>query len=128
MVSRWLRHADRRLGLAMVLSSIASVDIGYLAGSPVWQVEQGLAGFNAALIAVAALRGFAGLSPAAVAVVIVASPFVEAAALRLAGSVGLQALSLAFVGLAWTAVLLKPVREASTARSAWSTGKAPRLF
>lgn len=91
-------------------------------------MQQGLAGFSAALIAVAALRGFGGLGPAAVAVAIVASPFLESAALRLTGSVGLQALSTAYVGLAWATVLLKPVREASTARTGWSTGKTPRLF
>ena len=120
--------ADRRLGVAMVLASVSSVGVGYLAGSPAWQVQQGLAGFSAALMAVAALRGFAGLSPAAVAVIVVASPFLESAALRLAGSIGLQALSTAFVGLAWTAVLLRPVREASAARTGWSTGKTPRQF
>jgi urea transporter len=120
--------ADRRLGPAMVATSVASVGIGYLAGVPGWQVEQGLTGFTAALIAAAAVRGFVGLGWAAVAITVVTSPFLEVAALRLAGAVGLHALSAAYIGLVWTFALLRPVREAGAARTGWSVGTRPRLF
>jgi len=93
--------ADRRLGPVMVAASVAAVGIGYLAGSPLWQVEQGLAGFTAALVAAAALRRFAGLGWTALAITVVTIPFLEAGALRLAGAVGLHALSAAYIGLIW---------------------------
>jgi urea transporter len=99
--------ADRRLGVAMVGASIAAVGMGYLAGTPAWQVETGLAGFTAALIAAAALRRFAGIGMAAVAITIVTIPFLEAAALRLAGAVGVHALSAPYVWLVWTFALLQ---------------------
>jgi urea transporter len=99
--------ADRRLGVAMVGASIAAVGMGYLAGTPAWQVETGLAGFTAALIAAAALRRFAGIGMAAVAITIVTIPFLEAAALRLAGAVGVHALSAPYVWLVWTFALLR---------------------
>ncbi|HEV8226224.1 MAG TPA: urea transporter [Methylomirabilota bacterium] len=99
--------ADRRLGVAMVGASIAAVGMGYLAGTPAWQVETGLAGFTAALIAAAALRRFAGIGVAAVAITIVTIPFLEAAALRLAGAVGVHALSAPYVWLVWTFALLR---------------------
>ena len=82
--------ADWRLGPAMVGASVASVGVGFLAGAPMWQVQQGLAGFTPALVAVAALRRFSGLGPAAVIIAIVANPFLEAGALRLFGTVGLK--------------------------------------
>lgn len=119
---------DRRLGPAMVAASVASAGIGYLAGVPLWQVEQGLAGFTSALIAAAAVRGFAGLGWAAVAVTVVASPFLEVAALRLAGPMGFPALSAAYIGLVWIFALLRPVRESGAARSNWSMVTRPRLF
>jgi urea transporter len=120
--------ADRRLGPAMVAASVASVGIGYLGGVPGWQVEQGLAGFTAALVAAAALRGFAGIGWTAVAVTVVTGPFLEVAALRLAGVFGLPALSAAYIGLVWTFALLRPVREDGAGRSNWSMGTRPRLF
>ena len=130
--------ADPRLGLAMVAASLVSVGIGYLAGTPMWQVETGLAGFTAALIAAAALRRFAGLGWAAVTITVVTIPFLEAAALRLASAVGVHALSAPYVWLVWTFALLGPRREAdpptSDRREAdppttdWSMGTRPRLF
>jgi len=119
---------DRRVGPAMVAASIASVGVGYLAGSPTWQVEQGLAGFTAAMVAAAALRGFSGLGWVAVVIGVLASPFLESAALRLAGAVGLHALSVPYLGFFWTFALLRPVREAATARGGWSMGTRPRMF
>ena len=119
--------ADRRLGPLMVASSVCSVAIGQLAGAPAWQVQQGLAGFTPAMVAAAALCGFVGLGRTAVLVSIVAAPFLEAAALRIGGAVGLPALSLTYVGLVWLFALLRPVRDASAARGAWSSGPgAPR--
>jgi len=120
--------ADRRLGLLMVAASVASVGIGYLAGSPLWQVEQGLAGFTAALVAAAALRGFAGLGWTALAITVVTIPVLEAGALRLAGAVGLHALSAAYIGLVWTFALLRPVREAGAVRAGWAMGTRRRVF
>jgi len=120
--------ADRRLGLLMVAASVAAVGIGYLAGSPLWQVEQGLAGFTAALVAAAALRRFAGLGWAALAITVVTIPFLEAGALRLAGAVGLHALSAAYIGLIWMFALLRPVREAGAVRAGWAMGTRPRIF
>jgi urea transporter len=114
--------ADRRLGIVMVGASIATVAVGYLAGTPGWQVEQGLAGFTAALVGAAVLRKFAGIGWVGVAVAVVTSPFLEAAAVRIAGSVGLHALSATYVGFVWTLALLRPVREASVARASWSSG------
>ena len=123
--------ADRRLGVAMVGASTAAVGIGYLAGTPAWQVETGLAGFTAALIAAAALRRFAGIGWAAVAITVVTIPFLEAAALRLAGAVGVHALSAPYVWLVWTFALLRrprdpglPVIEGSAARRAGSDDQA----
>lgn len=113
---------DRRLGVAMVAASIAAVSIGYLAGAPDWQIEQGLAGFTPALVAAAALRGFVGLGRTATLVAVIAGPFLEAGALRASGAVGLPLLGTAYVGLVWTFALLHRVRGASAARCAWPTG------
>jgi diaminopimelate decarboxylase len=52
--------ADRRLGVAMIAASIATVAVGYLAGSQGWQVEQGLAGFTPAMVAARRCAVFAG--------------------------------------------------------------------
>jgi hypothetical protein len=104
------------------------VGIGYLGGVPGWQVEQGLAGFTSAMAAAAVLRGFAGIGWAAVGIIVVTSPFLEVAALRLAGTLGLPALLAAYIGLVWTFALLRPVRETGAARSNWSMGTPPRLF
>jgi len=120
--------ADPRLGLAMVAASVASVGIGYLAGTPTWQVETGLAGFTAALIAAAALRRFAGLGWTAVTITVVTIPFLEVAALRLAGAVGVHALSAPYVCLIWTFALLRPRRGADPPASGWSMGSGPRVF
>jgi urea transporter len=117
--------ADRRLGVVMVAASIATNAVGYFAGAPSWQVEQGLAGFTAALVGAAALRGFLGVGRVAVGIAIVTSPFLEAAAVRLAGSVGLHALSASYVAFIWTFALLRPVREAAVARASWTTGIQP---
>jgi urea transporter len=124
---------DRRLGAAMVTASIAAVGLGYLADAPDWQVEQGLAGFTPALVAAAALRGFVGLGRTAVFVAMIAGPFLEAGALRVSAAVGLPALGASYIGLVWTFALLRPVRDAAAARSAWSmgpgpAGSRPRLF
>ena len=116
--------ADWRLGPAMVGASVASVAIAHVAGAPAWQVEQGLAGFTPALVAVAALRGFAGLGAGSVAVAVVGAPFLEAAALRLAGSVGLHALSASYIVLVWTFAVLRPVRTAEATRAGWSAPRA----
>jgi urea transporter len=120
--------ADVRLGLAMVAASVASVGIGYLAGTPMWQVETGLAGFTAALIAAAALRRFAGLGWVAVTITVVTIPFLEAAALRLAGAVGVHALSAPYVCLIWTFALLRPRRESDPPARDLPMGTRPRVF
>ena len=120
--------ADPRLGLAMVAASVASVGIGYLAGTPMWQVETGLAGFTAALIAAAALRRFAGLGWITVTITVVTIPFLEAAALRLAGAVGMHALSAPYVCLIWTFALLRPRREGDPPAPDWPMNTRPRLF
>jgi urea transporter len=93
-----------------------------------WQVETGLAGFTAALIAAAALRRFAGLGWTAVTITVVTIPFLEVAALRLAGAVGVHALSAPYVCLIWTFALLRPRREADPPASGWSMGPQPRVF
>jgi urea transporter len=120
--------ADPRLGLVMVAASVASVGIGYLAGTPMWQVETGLAGFTAALIAAAALRRFAGLGWVAVTITVVTIPFLEVAALRLAGAVGVHALSAPYVCLIWNFALLRPRGESGPPAPDWSMGTRPRLF
>ncbi len=118
--------ADWRLGPAMVGASVASVGVGYLAGTPLWQVEQGLAGFTPALVAVAALRRFSGLGPAAVIIAIIANPLLEAGALRFGNAVGLSALSATYVALVWGFALVRPVRDAGAARGGWSIGARSR--
>src|SRR5882724_1913571 len=87
--------ADRRLGVAMVGASVAAVGMGYLVGTPAWQVE----------------TGFAGIGWAAVVITVVAIPFLEAAALRLAGAVGVHALSAPYVWLVWTFALVRRPRD-----------------
>lgn len=120
---------DRRLGPAMLFASIASVAVGYAVGTPDWQVEQGLAGFTPALLAAAYVRSFAGIGWVGVLVGVVLGPFLEAAALRLAGAVGVHALSATYVGLVWTFALIRPVRESAAARTSWSTSSSrPRVF
>ena len=120
--------ADRRIGPAMIAASIASSGVGYLARTPLWLVDQGLGGFMPALVAAAALSRFAGLGPAAVAVAVVAGPFLEIAAVRLAGAAGLYALSAGYVGFVWLFALLRPVRQAADARSGWSMKGQPLLL
>jgi len=121
--------ADRRLGAAMIAASMAAAVVGYFAGVERWQVEQGLAGFTPAMVAAAAMRGFRGMDRLAVAIAVVTSPFLEAAALRMAGAVGVHALSVSYVGFVWTYALLRPVHEVTAARTSWSTtGARPRLF
>ena len=117
---------DRRLGAAMVAASIAAVSLGYLAGAPDWQVQEGLAGFAPALVAAAALRRFVGLGRTAVVVAVVAGPFLEAGVLQASGAVGLPPLGAAYVGLVWMFALVCRMRHGAAARSAWSMG--PRLF
>lgn len=117
--------ADRRIGAAMVVASTASVGVGYLAGAPLWHTELGLAGFTPALVAAAAFFRFAGLGPVAVAAAIVASPFIEIVATRLAGAAGLYALSAGYVVFVWVFALLRPVRQAAEVRSAWSMQLRP---
>lgn len=118
--------ADWRLGPAMIGASVASVGMGYFAGAPLWQVQQGLAGFTPALMAVAALRRFSGLGPAAVVIAIVANPLLEAGALRFGNVIGLSALSVTYVALVWGFALVRPVRDAGAARGGWSMGTRSR--
>jgi urea transporter len=120
--------ADLRLGVAMIAASVAAVGVGYLAGTPLWQVETGLAGFTPALISAAARYRFAGLGWGAVMVTVVSMPFLEAAAIRLAGAVGVHALSAPYICLIWTFALLRPLREASAAATDWPIGFRPSLF
>ena len=120
--------ADWRIGPAMIAASVASVGVGYVAAVPGWQTGLGLAGFTPALVAAAALSRFAGLGRLAVGVAIVASPLIEIAAIRLAGAAGLYALSAPYVGFVWVFALLRPVRQAAEARSAWSLGAQPLLL
>jgi urea transporter len=121
---------DRRLGISMIGASIAAVAVGYLSDAPAWQVEAGLAGFTPALMAVAALRGFAGIGRTAVVVAIVAGAFVEAGTLRLTGAFGLHALSSSYLLFVWGFALLRPVRDAAADRRGWSSiaPVRPRLF
>jgi urea transporter len=121
---------DRRIGLTMVAASIAAVAVGYAAGAPAWQVEQGLAGFTPALIAAAALRGFAGIGRISVVVAIVTGAFLEAGVLRLCGALGVYALSASYLVFVWAAALIRPVRDATADRRGWSSTAAsrPRLF
>lgn len=118
--------ADRRLGVCMIAASIAAVAIGYAAGAPAWQVEQGLAGFAPALTAAAALRGFAGVGRVAVAIAIVTGALLEAGALRITGGLGLYALSSSYLVIVWGTALLRPVRDAAAERRGWSSAPAPR--
>jgi urea transporter len=120
--------ADWRLGPLMIAASTAAVGVGFLAGTPGWEIEQGLAGFTPALVAAAALTRFAGMGRLAVVVAVLASPFLEAAAIRIAGAVGLFALSSTYIGFVWLFALMRPVRQASEARSAWSMAPRPPLF
>jgi urea transporter len=121
---------DRRAGIGMILASTAAVSIGYFAGAPTWQVEQGLAGFTPALVTAAALCRFAGLGPTAVAIAIVSGAFVEAGVLRIAAGFGLFALSTSYLLFVWVFALLRPVRDAAADRRGWSSTAAarPRLF
>jgi len=112
---------DRRLGISMIGASIAAVAIGYLSDAPAWQVEAGLAGFTPALMAVAALRGFAGIGRTAVVVAIGAGAFLEAGTLRLTGAFGLYALSSSYLLFVWGFALLRPVRDAAADRRGWSS-------
>jgi urea transporter len=120
--------ADWRIGPVMIAASVASVGIGYLAAVPLWQTELGLAGFTPALVAAAAFSRFAGLGPVAVGVAVIAGPLLEIAAIRLAGAAGLYALSAPYVGFVWLFALLRPVRQAADARSAWSMRVQPLLI
>jgi urea transporter len=119
---------DWRVGPAMLAASIASVGLGYLAGAPTWQTEQGLAGFTPAMVTAAALSRFGGMSYPAVGIAILAGPFLEAAALRICGSIGIYALSASYVGFVWTCALVRPVRKVSELRSSWSMREHPPLF
>ncbi len=121
---------DRRTGIAMVAASTAAAAIGHVAGAPAWQIEQGLAGFTPALVAAAALSGFAGLGRTAVAIAIASGALVEAGVLRLAAGLGLPALSTSYLGFVWVFALLRPVRDAAADRRGWSSMASgrPRLF
>ena len=121
---------DRRIGISMVAASTAAVAIGHLAGLPAWQIEQGLAGFTPALVAAAALCGFAGLGRTAVAVAVASGALVEAGVLRLTAGVGLYALSTSYLVFVWVFALLRPVRDAAADRRGWSSTAPgrPRRF
>lgn len=116
---------DRRLGVALIGASTAAVAIGYLLDAPAWQTEQGLAGYTPALIAVAALRGFAGLGRVAVGVAIVTGAVLEAGMLRLTGALGLYALSSSYLLFVWGVALLRPVRDVAADRRGWSAITVP---
>lgn len=129
--------ADIYLGAAMIAASVAAVGVAYLAGLPIWQVETGLAGFTAALIAAAARCRFAGIGWMAVIITVVTIPFLEAAALKIAGAIGIHALSAPYVALIWIFALLRPAPSSGgTPRSSgggagsgdWPAGRRPRLF
>src|SRR5499425_3693005 len=125
--------ADIYLGAAMIAASIAAVGVGYLAGLPLWQVETGLAGFSAALIAAAARCRFAGVGWIAVIITVVTIPFLEAAALKIAGAIAIHALSAPYVALIWLFALLRPTPSSGGTPSSsrggdWPAGRRPRLF
>jgi len=121
--------ADIYLGGAMIAGSVAAVGIGYLAGLPLWQVETGLAGFTAALIAAAARCRFAGIGWLAVTITVVTIPFVEAAALKLGSALGVHALSAPYVALIWIFALLRPAADPVQPHGGdWPTGRRPHLF
>src|SRR5215475_4353677 len=121
--------ADVYLGVAMIAASVASVGVGYLAGLPLWQVETGLAGFTAALVAAAARCRFAGIGWIAVVITVITIPFVEAAALKLGSALGVHALSAPYVALIWIFALLRPTPDpASSPSGDWPTFRRPRLF
>jgi urea transporter len=111
---------DWRIGPAMLAASIGAVGIGYLAGTPRWQVDYGLAGFAPAMVAAAALCRFAGLGWIAVGIAVATSALFEAATIRLAAVAGLYALSTTYIAFVWVFVLVRPVRQAAAARSGWS--------
>jgi hypothetical protein len=119
---------DRRAGITMIAASTAAVAIGHVAGAPAWQVEQGLAGFTPALVAVATLSGFAGLGRTAVA--IASGALVEAGVLRLAMGLGVHALSTSYLWFVWVFAVLRPVRDAAADRRGWSSMASgrPRRF
>lgn len=116
---------DRRLGVAMIAASTIAVAIGYLIDAPAWQTEQGLAGYTPALMAVAALRGFAGIGRVAVVVAVVAGAMLEAGVLRLTGALGVYALSSSYLLFVWGFALLRPVRDGAADRRGWSSIAAP---
>lgn len=129
--------ADIYLGAAMIAASVAAVGVAYLAGLPIWQVETGLAGFTAALIAAAARCRFAGIGWMAVIITVVTIPFLEAAALKIAGAIGIHALSAPYVALIWIFALLRPAPSSGGTPSSsgggagsgdWPAGRRPRLF
>ena len=111
---------DWRIGPAMIGASVAAVGIGYVAATPLWQVDYGLAGFAPAMVAAAALCRFVGMGWIAVGIAVVTSAMFEAAAVRLAGQVGLYALSTTYIGFVWMFALVRPVRQAATPRAKWS--------
>lgn len=111
---------DWRIGPAMIGASVAAVGIGYVAATPLWQVDYGLAGFAPAMVAAAALCRFVGMGWIAVGIAVVTSAMFEAAAVRLAGQVGLYALSTTYIGFVWMFALVRPVRQAATPRANWS--------
>jgi len=95
---------------------------------PLWQVETGLAGFTAALVAAAARCRFAGIGWIAVTITVVTIPFVEAGALKIASAVGVHALSAPYVALIWIFALLRPAADpASSPSDDWPTGRRRRL-
>src|SRR5499425_1363924 len=131
----FLPNAAAGVALA-VAASIAAVGVGYLAGLPLWQVETGLAGFSAALIAAAARCRFAGVGWIAVIITVVTIPFLEAAALKIAGAIAIHALSAPYVALIWLFALLRPTPSSGGTPSSsggdaaggdWPAGR-PRLF
>src|SRR5262244_316958 len=126
--------ADVYLGAAMIAASIAAVGVGYLAGLPLWQVETGLAGFSAALVAAAARCRFAGVGWIAVIITVITVPFLEATALKIASTVGIHALSAPYVALIWIFALLRPTQtpggptSGTSSAGDWPTGRRFRLF
>lgn len=105
---------DWRVGAAMVGASVAGVAAGYVYGAPLWQIEQGLFGFSAALTTAAAFKRYRGFGYGAALASIVVGPLVEMAAIKLAGALGVYALSSGYVVLIWALVLVSPTKAAAS--------------
>ncbi len=99
----------RRQALFAAGAAVLGVAVADLAGAPAWFTQQGLGAFVPALVAAAAAKRCQGFGWGLVAAAVVLGPFVEWAAISVAGRLGLPALSIGYLGFVWIAVCVKPV-------------------